>query len=434
LVLCQSHIEQASVSHGSPQPQEELEVFVRFALFLLALFGLSAQVFGQSAVDGRLAGRVFEDSDGDGRRGPGEPPLAGIVVCTVLDCAVTDDEGSYDVPVEAGTATVWIRQPDGLRPTRSFWRRVPEDPFEWLVDFGLESDQSGSADADGEFTFLHASDTHLDEESLPRIRRLRELAEERGVAFVVITGDLIRDALRVGEETATGRYRLFREETNAFPMPVWVVPGNHEIFGIERHLSGVAKEHPLYGKAMFERFLGPTCYSFDHGGIHFIGLDTASFDDRWYYGDVSAKQLEWLAEDLSHVDDAMPIVTFNHIPLVSALVTVSGFGEDDEAPGSVIEVEGTRRFRHIVGNFADVAERFRGRPWTLALGGHFHARETIVLGERQPETRFHQTSAVVGHSANDVSGVTLYRVRNGVVDDGTFLPLEISDDGSEANH
>ena len=60
------------------------------------------------------------------------------------------------------------------------------------------------------FSFIHASDTHLDEESVPRFWRLREITEERGVDFVLMTGDLIRDALRGSEETARERFELFR--------------------------------------------------------------------------------------------------------------------------------------------------------------------------------------------------------------------------------
>ena len=51
-----------------------------------------------------------------------------------------------------------------------------------------------------------------------------------------MTGDLVSDALRVGEAEARGYYDLYLDEARRFPVPVWSVPGNHEIFGIERHL------------------------------------------------------------------------------------------------------------------------------------------------------------------------------------------------------
>ena len=261
---------------------------MRFCLLLLIFLTLPRFAIAQSEVSGALAGVVFEDTDGDGRRGPGEPGLAGVVVCSRSDCARTDDGGIYEVAVEPGYRVVYVSQPDGYRALRAHWRRVPADPFEWLVSFPLQKTPSSCT-----FSFIHASDTHLDEESLPRMRLLRELTEARGVDFVIITGDLVRDALRVPAETALERYELFRKEKDAFPVPVWVVPGNHENFGIERHLSGVSEEHPLYGKAMYRRFLGPNYYSFNYGGVHFVALDTVDIADKWYYAHVDATQMSF---------------------------------------------------------------------------------------------------------------------------------------------
>lgn len=232
---------------------------MRFCLLLLIFLPWPRLAAGQSEVSGALAGVVFEDMDGDGRRGPGEAGLAGIVVCSRSSCVQTDGDGTYEVAVEPGYRVVHVSQPEDYRAARGHWRRIPADPFEWLVNFPLIKSPSSTS-----FTFIHASDTHLDEESLPRMRMLRELSEARDVDFVIITGDLIRDALRVSEETALERFDLFRKEKDAFPMPVWVVPGNHENFGIERHLSGVSGENPLYGKAMYRRFLGPNYYSFNY--------------------------------------------------------------------------------------------------------------------------------------------------------------------------
>src|SRR3990172_1202027 len=192
--------EQKIVPHGLTKPQGELEVFVRSALILLALAVSAPPASPQSGVEGHLAGLVYEDRNQDGSRDPGEPGIPGVVVCTRSDCALADAEGLYEVAVQPGYQVVWVSQPDGYRAKRGFFRRIPEDPFEWLVNFPLERGETVSS-----FSFLHASDTHVDAESLPRMQRLREIATARGVDFVLITGDLIRDALRVPEATATSR-------------------------------------------------------------------------------------------------------------------------------------------------------------------------------------------------------------------------------------
>jgi hypothetical protein len=179
-------LDQESLAHGSTQPQGELEVPVRFYLLLLVLMALPAAAAPQSEISGHLAGVVFADADSDGRRGPGEEGVAGAVVCSRSDCVVSDGDGTYEVRVEPGYRVVWVRAPEGHRAAVGFWRRVPADPFEWLVNFPVEASAPVTA-----FTFIHASDTHLDEDSLPRLRRLREITEEREVDFVLITGDLI---------------------------------------------------------------------------------------------------------------------------------------------------------------------------------------------------------------------------------------------------
>ena len=54
-----------------------------------------------------------------------------------------------------------------------------------------------------------------------------------------------------------------------------------------------------------------------------------------------------------------------------------------------------------------------------------HTRESISFGSAV-RTRFHQAAAVVGPTDNAIpaiSGVTLYRVKNRVIDDGEFIPL-----------
>ncbi len=92
------------------------------------------------------------------------------------------------------------------------------------------------------------------------MQKLREIVEATKPDFVLITGDLVKDALRVSEKEASGYYELYKKEIEKFSVPVWNVPGNHEIFGIERHLSLVSKTHPLYGKKMYHHYLGPNYF------------------------------------------------------------------------------------------------------------------------------------------------------------------------------
>jgi 3',5'-cyclic AMP phosphodiesterase CpdA len=371
-----------------------------------------------------VTGVVFLDLNGNGIRDTGEQGLAGVAVSDQRDVVVSGADGTFRLTMSDSLGLVFVSVPDGYRPALSgaFWRRIDPASAGGSLDFAL-----ARAPAPREFAFIHASDTHVSETSLPRLRRLRAMTDSLRPAFVLISGDLVRDALRVGEAEAAGYYEMFRGEVGRFTVPVWTVPGNHENFGIERHLSLVSPAHPLYGKGMYRHYLGPNYYSFTYGGVHFVGLDTVDYDDLWYYGHVDSLQLAWLERDLARVPRSMPVVTFNHIPLVSASEPLSGYRDDPPAP-TLITVNGHTLFRHVVSNARDVFTRLRGRPYPLALGGHVHMRERIVYEAQEFPTLFHQAAAVVGPNLpaglRMISGITLYRVRDGRVDDGTFIPLD----------
>ena len=284
--------------------------------------------------------------------------------------------------------------------------------------------RSPPAPAPPDFTIIHASDTHIAPASIGRTRRLKALVDSIRPAFVLLTGDLTRDALRVPEAEARGYFTLFEQEINTFSAPVWTVPGNHEIFGIERHLSLVSPAHPLYGRAMYRHYRGPDYYSFTYGGIHFVGLNTADIADLWYYGHVDSIQVEWLKQDLAAVPSATPVVTFNHIPFFAAKETVDGYRDTPPAP-TVITVNGKARFRHTVSNAGEILAALAGRPYPLGLGGHLHTAERLSYPGLA--TRFHLAAAVIAPSSGAglvfPSGITVYRVNAGRIDDGTFVPL-----------
>ncbi|HUD72365.1 MAG TPA: metallophosphoesterase [Dongiaceae bacterium] len=372
----------------------------------------------------KVAGSVYDDANRNGRRDPGEAGIAGVAVSDLRDVVVTGADGRYALEAAGDAAVISVSLPDGWAAPGKSWRLLERPPAgpPASIDFPLVR-RAGS----GTFTFLHASDTHLSPQSLPRTVALRALVEKEKPDFVIITGDLVRDALRVGETEARGYYELLAGELAKFTVPVFVVPGNHDLFGIERALSLVSRDHPMYGRALCRSFVGPEYFSFTWGGIHFVGLHSVDFEDTAYYGHVDAAQVEWLRRDLAHLPAAMPVVTFNHIPFVSAVERLSGFTEDPPAP-TLIRIDGRPQYRHVVSNLAEVLDSLGGHRLEIALGGHLHTSERIVLDTSAGRVRFHQTGAVVGPSDAPgfqfVSGVTLYHAKDGHIDDGTFIPLD----------
>lgn len=379
----------------------------------------AAQAVGERLAEAtRVEGVVFEDRNGDGQRQPGEPGIAGVAISDQVQVVLTDASGQFVMDAR-GYGLVFVSPPDGHLVGGLSWRAADG----MAIAFGLRPVPKVSS-----FTFVHASDLHISEGGVPRVHRFRAMVDSLRPAFVLITGDLIRDALRVPEEEARSYYDLLARELALFTVPVFTVPGNHEKFGIERHLSLVSPSHPLYGNRMYRRYRGPNYFSFTYGGIHFLGLDTVDYDDLWYYGHVDELQLGWVAADVAVLPPDMPLVTFGHIPFIGAGEPRSGLQVGGAAP-SIITVDGQARFRHTVYNHQAVLGPIQARL-EVALQGHIHMREVLQYQTQGGVQRLITAAAVVGPVAGrgasygPVSGITLHRVSNGRVDDGTFLPLD----------
>jgi|JI10StandDraft_1071094.scaffolds.fasta_scaffold57822_3 predicted MPP superfamily phosphohydrolase len=366
-----------------------------------------------------VSGHVFHDRNANGVRDPGETGVAGVAMSNQREVVRTDASGAFELPSAGPTGILFVSVPDGYA-ARAFYRTIDTSASNrGPIDFALTTLARPSV-----VTFVHASDTHIAAPVLTRTQRLRHLVDSISPQFVLITGDLVRDALRVSEEEAVGYYELFQREVALIRPPVFTVPGNHEIFGIERDKSGVSPTHPLFGRVMYRHYRGPDYYSFTRAGVHFVALNTVDIDDTRYYGHVDSTQLAWLERDLAAIPAGMPVVTFNHIPFFTAMEVVQGLKEAPPAP-SIITIGGKNQFRHTVSNAAAVLAAIKGHPYPLALAGHMHARERLRF--EGLATRFDQAAAIVGPSPGPgtmfTSGITVYRITRGHIDDGKFVPL-----------
>ena len=155
-----------------------------------------------------------------------------------------------------------------------------------------------------EFYFLQLSDTHWGFEGPPNpdakgtLRKAVASVNQLGYQpdFIVFTGDLTHTTDNPVERRR--RMTEFKQIVSDLKVKnVRYMPGEHDA-----SLDN--------GKA-FKEFFGPTNYTFDHKGVHFIVLDNVS-DPRAMIGD---EQLAWLAADLKRQRTDAPIVVFTHRPL-----------------------------------------------------------------------------------------------------------------------
>ena len=155
-----------------------------------------------------------------------------------------------------------------------------------------------------DFYFVQMSDVHWGFEGPPNPDAKGTLPKavaavnslERQPDFIVFTGDLTHTT----DDPRERRKRMaeFRDMVSELRVQsVHFMPGEHDA-SLDR------------GKA-FQEFFGPTHYTFDHKGVHFIVLDNVS-DPAALIGDA---QLEWLAADLGQLPRDAKIVVLTHRPL-----------------------------------------------------------------------------------------------------------------------
>jgi predicted phosphodiesterase/plastocyanin len=158
---------------------------------------------------------------------------------------------------------------------------------------------------DEDFFFVQLSDTHWGFKNpainpdfagtlLKAIAALNAMPQKPD--FVVFTGDLTHTT----DDDKERRARLagFRELSRSLKVEdIRYLPGEHDA--------------ALDQGAAYRDLLGPSHYTFDHKGVHFIALDNVS-DPTAHLGD---EQLRWLAADLKKQSHAARIVVLTHRPL-----------------------------------------------------------------------------------------------------------------------
>jgi 3',5'-cyclic-AMP phosphodiesterase len=188
----------------------------------------------------------------------------------------------------AGAAVVW-----------SFSSGIPSSQL-----LGAPNDQTKAAD----FTFVQISDSHIGFNAPANIDVARTLqvavdqinAAVRKPDLILHTGDLTHLAKAAEFDKLDQILKGLRQKE------VFYVPGEHDITGDD-------------GKLFLERFgkagAGKAWQSFDHKGVHFIGLNNCIQLEG--LGAVGAEQLDWLGKDVAGIPASTPIVVFAHIPLWS---------------------------------------------------------------------------------------------------------------------
>ena len=182
----------------------------------------------------------------------------------------------------------------------------------WTVSGGIPravaAGASGNAAAKGAFTFVQISDTHIGftKDANPDVvgSLRRASADINGLAqrpaLVVHTGDVSH----LSKPAEFGQAKELLQEIRVDR--VHTVPGEHD--ALDNGLGGYLKEFDHDGR-------GRPWYSFDQGGVHFIGLSNVLNFKLGTMTSLGDEQLAWLKDDLKRVSHSTPVVVLAHIPL-----------------------------------------------------------------------------------------------------------------------
>ena len=194
----------------------------------------------------------------------------------------------------------------------------------WTIAGGVPGSKLLAADVKltkDDFTFVQISDSHIGfnrpanpdvtgtlQAAMDKINNLSHQPE-----FLIHTGDLTHQAKPAEFDGMDQVLRSLKTKD------VFYVPGEHDTAVDD-------------GKSYLERYgkntKGKGWYSFDHKGVHFVGL--VNVIQLEGMGKLGADQLQWLEADLKGRSASQPIVLFAHIPLWTVYQDW-GWGTQDSA-------------------------------------------------------------------------------------------------------
>ena len=171
------------------------------------------------------------------------------------------------------------------------------------------TDREGAARL-GKPLFVQISDTHIgfNKDANPDVNGTltQTIALVNGMAqqpaLIIHTGDITHLSKPAEFDLAQQMFSQLRTTE------LHTVPGEHDTTD-----ATVTEYFNRFGKASGNKGY----YSFDHAGVHFIGLINVLQFKPGGLGTLGADQLAWVAADLKGRSSSTPIVVFAHMPLWS---------------------------------------------------------------------------------------------------------------------
>ncbi|MFH1567362.1 MAG: PQQ-binding-like beta-propeller repeat protein [Gemmatimonadota bacterium] len=242
--------------------------------------------------------------------------LAGVAASNGETVTATGADGAFCLPADsAAGGFVWICTPTGWRARGDayFQRLSPgRDPGAEVVFELVEAPERRRRN----FRLAQVSDLHVvvDGDGLtpPAVLRqcLQDLEAESAPDLIVASGDLTNRGSRA-------ELRALCQALAAASAPVFPLFAGHD--GNEERHQAAAPGGTFTRN--WEAEVGPTYYSFDWGGRHFV---LCPMEEGFYSAADRARKRAWLEADLAHQPPGREIVVVLHTPPDAALLEQLG--------------------------------------------------------------------------------------------------------------
>ncbi len=190
----------------------------------------------------------------------------------------------------------------------------------------------------GDYYFVHITDAHLpghtywgdpgyenDDTEIVDMEAVIEDINLLNPEFVLFTGDLLNEGEMEDFECLRHHTKAI-ELMQQFEVPVYLVPGNHDLGGWETTppSQGTARRDWWRFFGWRQRIIPPVQeayyvhdYSFDYGNIHFTGLESSDNYDGYMYDVYGEKgfipsQLTWLSNDLAAAGNKTKVLFYHY--------------------------------------------------------------------------------------------------------------------------
>ena len=265
----------------------------------------------------------------------------------------------------------------------------------WTFNGGVPSshlfaDTQSPTDS-GSFSFVQISDSHIGFSKPANmdvtatlkaaIDKINASQSKHPADLILHTGDVSQISKPAQFDTAEQVIKDAKVDR------VFYVPGEHDT-----SIDGGALYRERFGKGT----LGGGWYSFDHKGVHFMGLNNVLMLDA--LGDLGPNQLAWMKKDVAGLSSSTPIVLFAHIPLWM-IYPEWGWGTADGAQALSL----LRRFGSVTvlnGHIHQIVQKVEGNVT-------FHTAMSTAFTQPAPGSAPHAGPKVVpAGQLQNVLGVT----------------------------